>query len=57
MSFGFARGGTILTTRKNNVLVNVKGDARLADFGLAIITYDKTSTSHEDPTARGHSTL
>jgi len=56
-SFDFSRGGIVFTNRKNNILVNARGVACLADFGLAIVTCDKQSTRHKDPAARGHSTI
>ena len=54
-SFYFARNGTLLTNYKQNILVNAKGDACLTDFGLSIVTRDKTSLGGEERRVRGHS--
>lgn len=57
ISSPLAPAGIVFTKHKNNILINHNGDACLADFGLAIVTCDKRQTGHEDPTARGHSSL
>ncbi|KAF9644876.1 kinase-like protein [Thelephora ganbajun] len=43
--------------KPQNILVNAKGDACLADFGLAIVMCGKKLTEGENRTARGHSSF
>ena len=56
-SFYLAKDGTVLTTVKQNILVNAKGDACLTDFGLSIVTHDGTSPWGMERRARGHSPI
>ena len=46
-----------LTNFKQNILVNSEGDACLADFGLSIVTCNRSLGRNEDRRARGHSTI
>ena len=46
-----------LTKFKQNILVNTRGDACLADFGLSIVICPKILSGGEVRSARGHSSL
>ena len=45
----------VLTSEKQNILVNAGGDACISDFGFAVVIRSNGTTWHEGPTARGHS--
>ena len=37
--------------------MNARGDACISDFGLALVTRNNRVAEHEEPIARGHSSL
>ena len=57
ISFHPAHVSMSLTKFKQNILVNAKGDACLADFGLSIVACNKISSRDQGRRARCHSSL
>jgi hypothetical protein len=57
ISLDLVHADITLTLFKQNILVNAKGDACLADFGLSIVTCNKNLSRDKECRARGHSSL